>query len=219
MLTNIKALIFDMDGTIIDSIWVWNQVDKDYLKKYGFDVPDDLKRNIEGLSFTETAQYFKKRFNIENTIDEIKKEWTDMVHHYYNSIIEIKKGVKEFLQYLKENNYKIGMATSNSRDLVDAVLKRNGIYEYFEVIVTTCEVPRDKSYPDVFLETAKRLNVNPRECIVFEDTLSAVAGAKGAGMKVVGVYDEYNSSTTDELREAADHLIDDFQYILDKYCR
>lgn len=142
-----------------------------------------------------------------------------MVKNYYESVIEAKKGVKEFLSFLKENNYKIGMATSNYIDLVEAVLKRNNILHYFDTIVTTCEVPRDKSYPDVFIETAKRLNVLPNECLVFEDTISAVNGAKLAGMKVVGVYDSFGTCTPDELLNATEMLIEDFECLVNKYCK
>lgn len=215
MLKNIKAVIFDMDGTLIDSIWVWAQVDVDYLKKRGIELPNDLRRGIEGLSFTETAIYFKNRFDIVDSIEEIMAEWTEMVEEYYKYVIEIKNGVGEFLNYLKINNYKIGMATSNSKNLVKPVLIRNNIYDYFDEIVTTDEVPRDKSYPDVFLETAKRLGVAPSECLVFEDTYCAILGAKAAKMKVIAIYDEHGTSTAKELAEVADHLIESFELVLD----
>ncbi|MCX7885299.1 MAG: HAD family phosphatase [Caloramator sp.] len=219
MLSNVKAVIFDMDGTIIDSMWVWKQIDIDYLKKRGIPLPEDLQKTIEGLSFTETAIYFKNRFSIKESIDEIKNEWLDMLKEYYESVIEAKKGVKEFLCFLKKNNYKVGMATSNHIELVNSVLKRNNLLEYFDTIVTTCEVPRDKSYPDVFLETAKRLKVSPDECLVFEDTISAVKGAKSAGMRVIGVYDCYGTCTSEELSDATELLIEDFECIVKNYCK
>lgn len=217
MFSNIKAVIFDLDGTLIDSMWVWKQVDVEYLKKRGIALPEDLQKSIEGYSFTETAVYFKKRFELEDSIDEIKDEWTEMVQDYYRSAIKAKKGVKEFLEYLNEHNYKLGLATSNFKDLALDVLKSNDLIQYFDQIVTTCEVPRDKSYPDVFLETARRLNVPPEECIVFEDTLSAVIGATSAGMRVIGVYDSLGTCTPEELSEKTEAIIEDFQSIVNEY--
>lgn len=218
MLSNIKAVIFDLDGTLIDSMWVWKQVDVEYLKRRGIILPSDLQKNIEGYSFTETAIYFKKRFDLEDSIDEIKNEWTEMVKDYYRFAIKAKKGVKEFLGYLDEKDYKIGLATSNFKDLALDVLKSNDLLQYFDQIVTTCEVPRDKSYPDVFLETARRLGVNPEECIVFEDTLSAVIGATQAGMKVIGVYDSLGTCTPEELSEKTEGIIENFECIVKEYC-
>lgn len=217
MLDNIKAVIFDLDGTLIDSLWVWKQVDIEYLKKHGITPPPDLQKHIEGLSFIDTALYFKENFGIKDSIEEIMSEWHKMVSDYYSSVIEVKKGVKEFLEYLKSNNIKIGIATSNSHELVEAVLKRNGILQYFEVIVTTEEVSNSKAEPHVFLEVAKRLNVLPEECLVFEDTISGAIGAKKAGMKVIGVFDEYGSCTPEEFEEYVEHIIHDFESIINNY--
>jgi len=214
MLENKKAVIFDMDGTLIDSIWVWAQVDFDYLKRLDIDLPEDLRRNIEGLSFPETAIYFKNRFNISDSIDVIMKDWKDMVYDYYHNVIALKKGVTLYLDYLKGRGLKIGIATSNSMDLTVAVLKRNGVLQYFDEIVTTDQVPRDKSFPDVFVETSKRLGVAPSECLVFEDTYCAVLGAKAANMTVVGIYDVNGTSSFKELENICDYTYEGFDKLI-----
>jgi HAD superfamily hydrolase (TIGR01509 family) len=210
MLGNIDAVIFDMDGTIIDSMWVWKKVDADFLKKREISIPEDMQKQIEGLSFTQTAKYFKDRFGLQDEIDEIKNEWLDMVAHFYSNTIPLKEGVPEFLSILKRNGIKIGLATCNSRDLVNLVLKRTGIYNYFNSIVTSCEVEKDKSFPDIFLHAAKQLEVPPSRCLVFEDTLCAIMGAKKAGMKVIAVADDYSLPYKNEIISYADNYIIDF---------
>ncbi|WP_337960903.1 HAD family hydrolase [Caloramator sp. mosi_1] len=97
MLKDIKAVIFDMDGTIIDSMWVWREVDVEFLKRRNIELPEDLQRAIEGLSFTETAVYFKERFNLEESIEEIMQEWLEMVDHYYRNVIQAKREYISFL--------------------------------------------------------------------------------------------------------------------------
>lgn len=210
MLKNIKAAIFDMDGTLIDSMWVWKTIDVEYLKKRNIEFPSDLRENIEHLSFTETAKYFKERFNLSETIDEIKDEWNYIALKEYTDNVKLKPGAKEFLNLLKSNGIKIGLATSNCDMLLEVALKNNNIYDYFDCITTTNEVHRGKNFPDVYLLCAERLGVVPEECIVFEDILPAVIGAKAAGMKVVGVHDIYSENQKEDITRLADLYI--FKY-------
>ena len=207
MLTNIKAAIFDLDGTLIDSMWVWGKIDEDYFKVRNMDLPPNLKKQIEHLSFDDTAAYFKSNFGILDTIEEIKKEWTDFAYVEYLNNVKLKPGVIEFLSLLKTLNIKIGLATSNSKALLEAVLKANGIYHYFDSITLTDEVSRGKNFPDVYLLAAEKLGVNPEECIVFEDILPAVKGAKAAGMKVVGVYDDFSKEQREDIISHSDMYI------------
>jgi HAD superfamily hydrolase (TIGR01509 family) len=207
MLTNIKAAIFDMDGTLVDSMWVWRKIDIDYLENRNISFPADLKSCIEHLSFLEVAKYFKERFNIPESIDEIMNEWTSMAYHEYATEVKLKPGAGAYLALLKSLGIKIALATSNSKELLEVTLKNNNIFEYFDVICRTDEVTRGKDFPDVYLLTAKRLGVSPEQCIVFEDILPAVIGAKAAGMKVVGVHDLYSEEDACSIKEHADYYI------------
>ncbi|MGH4137285.1 HAD family hydrolase [Clostridium sp.] len=211
MLTNIKAAIFDLDGTLVDSMWVWGKIDEDYFKNRNMALPKDLKTQIEHLSFDDTAEYFRTNFGILDTIEEIKKEWIDFAYVEYLNNVKLKPGVVEFLSSLKTSNIKIGLATSNSKPLLEAVLKANDIYHYFDSITLTSEVSRGKNFPDVYLLAAEKLGVKPEECVVFEDILPAVKGAKSAGMKVVGVYDDFSKEQREDITSHADMYIIEYR--------
>ena len=207
MLTNIKAAIFDLDGTLIDSMWVWGKIDENYFSSRNMDLPENLKNQIDHLSFDETAAYFKSNFGILDTIEEIKNEWHDFAYIQYLNNVKLKPGVVEFLSLLKTLNIKIGLATSNSKSLLEVVLHANGIYHYFDSITLTDEVSRGKTFPDVYLLAAKKLGVKPKDCVVFEDILPAVKGAKAAGMKVIGVYDDSSKEQKEDIINYADMYI------------
>ena len=217
MIENTKAIIFDLDGTLIDSMWLWDKIDTTYLNKLGINKPSDLKKEITHLSFDKTAEYFKKRFNIEDSIDDILKTWYNMSYYEYTNNIKLKSGAKEFLEYISNKGIKLGIATSNSIVLVEACLKSNRIFHLFDEITLTSEVSRDKRFPDVYLLAAKRLGVSPNNCIVFEDILPAIYGAKSANMTVIAV-DDVNTPLEDKpiIREEALMVINDYNDLFKK---
>ncbi|MHC1719437.1 MAG: HAD family hydrolase [Clostridiaceae bacterium] len=210
MLENIEGAIFDMDGTLVDSMWVWYAINKDFLAKRNLPVPADLKENIETMTFRESAKYFKDRFHIDDSIETIMGEWNDMAKEAYAKDVKLKPGVLEYLTLLKENEIKIGLATSNHSKIVDITLKQNGIEHFFDAISTIDEVEREKNFPDIYLLTAKKLNVAPENCIVFEDILPAIKGAKLAGMTVVAVQDEYSMDRKDDIMHFSDRYIEKY---------
>ncbi|SHE70895.1 HAD family hydrolase [Clostridium fallax] len=210
MLNNIKAAIFDLDGTLADSMWVWKKIDIDFLNDRNLNAPKNLISDICHLSFEQCASYFKERFNLTESVQDIMTCWHNMAYENYKEKVKLKSGAKNLLLHLKSCGIKIALATSNSKPLLEATLKANGIYDLFDVITTTDEVLRGKNFPDVYLLTAKKLNVNPKDCIVFEDILPAVKGAKSAGMKVIAVYDEHSLDQMPYLKEEADKYINNF---------
>ena len=214
MLNDIKAAIFDLDGTLIDSMWVWQQIDIDYLASKNLKVPDTLKDEISHLSFTQVAFYFKDRFNIDDDIDTILTTWNKMAFNYYSNNVKLKPGVIDYLKYLKNKNIKIGLASSSNLLLIEAVLKSNGIYEYFDAITTTDETKKSKSSPDVYLLAANKLNIPPKNCVVFEDILEAVKGAKLANMAVIAIYDDSSADKKDILSKLADKYIYDYNEMI-----
>ena len=129
LLKDRKAVLFDLDGTLVDSMWVWRNIDIDFLSAIGQELPADLQKCIEGMSFTETAEYFKKRFSIDDDVEDIKKKWNQMAYDKYTSEVKLKKGAKEFLARLKSDGIRIGIASSNSVTLIEGALKAEGVLE------------------------------------------------------------------------------------------
>ncbi|MDN5353021.1 MAG: hypothetical protein PWQ12_1942 [Clostridiales bacterium] len=208
---NIEAIIFDLDGTLIDSMWIWKQIDIDFLEKRGIDFPEDLQKDIEGMSFTETAHYFIKRFKLTEPLDKIQAEWNDMARTFYRERIPMKAGAVEMIEYAVSKGIKLGIGTSNSRDLLQEVIGAHSIETHFQSIRTSCEVERGKPYPDIFLKVAEDLGVAPEKCLVFEDTHAGVLAAKRAGMKVIAVRDEISAPYEAEIRGDADAYIQSFE--------
>ena len=211
----IKAVVFDVDGTLVDSMWIWKKVDIEFLEKRGISLPEDMQVDIEGLSYTETAMYFKDRFSLPESVEDIKEEWRVMAEELYRTCIPLKSGVMEFLTYAKESGKKIGIATSNSREIVDCMLMRHGIGEFFTSIRTSCEVPRSKPFPDVYLKVAEDLGVLPKECLVFEDTVAGASSALSAGMKVYVIADEGSLAFKEKLQKMTEGYIHDFKEMMD----
>ncbi len=213
-LTKYNAVIFDLDGTLVDSMWIWKDIDIAYLLKHNCRFPADLQREIEGMSTTEVAIYFKERFDIKDDIDDIKAEWIDMAKDYYARRIGLKKGARSFLEKLHSADIKMAIGTSNFRDLAVLVLKRNEIEHYFSSLRTACEFERGKPHPDIFLGVAAELAVAPQRCLVFEDTRAGVQAARSAGMDVVAIADDLSRPFKADLEREALLYLEDFTALL-----
>jgi haloacid dehalogenase superfamily, subfamily IA, variant 3 with third motif having DD or ED/haloacid dehalogenase superfamily, subfamily IA, variant 1 with third motif having Dx(3-4)D or Dx(3-4)E len=214
MIKNIKACIFDLDGTLVDSMWMWPEIDKEYLGRFGIEYDDNLKNEIDGISFHETAVYFKNKFGISDSIEKICKDWEDMAYDKYKNEVKEKRGCQKFLEQLKSKGIKMGIATSNKRSMVDVVLESLGMKNFFEVITTSDEVKKGKPAPDVYLTTAKLLNVEPKHCLVFEDVVAGIIAGKSAGMKVCAVEDDFTREVRQRKKELSDYYIDDYSELL-----
>lgn len=210
MFNDIEAVIFDLDGTLIDSMWVWEKVDEEYFARFNIEQPKEFNSEIEGRSFRETAEYFKSRFKIPRSIEEIEDDWNRMAWDKYEHEVPLKKGVMRFLEFLKKNKIKMGIATSNSRELVELVTKANGISDFFDYICTATEVQKGKPEPDIYLKVAKGLNKNPKKCLVFEDVVNGIIAGKRANMKVCAVYDESSKESTTKKIKYADYYVENF---------
>lgn len=218
LLAGIEAVIFDLDGTLVDSMWMWKSIDREYLARFGLELPEDLQSCIEGMSFSETAAYFKERFGIEDDIEKMKNDWNSMAYDYYCHKVPLKAGVEAFLKLLRENNIKMGIATSNSRELAEAVIAAHGIDKYISELHISCEVEHGKPAPDIYLLVADRLGVAPEKCLVFEDILQGIDAGNAAGMRTCAVEDDYSADILEEKRKHADYCYTGFDEILRELC-
>jgi len=219
MLKKYEAIIFDLDGTLVDSMWMWLEIDVDFLKSKGKEVPKNLQKNIEGMSFTETAKYFIEEFSLSESVEELKTIWRDMASKYFMEKVHLKEGVYEFLTYLKEQNIPLGIATSNTKELTKLAVEKNEIKHFFKSIRTSCEVDKGKPYPYIYLKVANDLNVKPNKCLAFEDTEAGMNAALSAGMDVISIYDKTSEDYKDILKEKSIMYINSFKELMDKIRR
>lgn len=206
-----SAAIFDLDGTLLDSMWVWDKVDRDFLRARGFDVPDDYARKIAAMTFRETAEYTIERFGMNESADDLMAEWRRMAEREYETNVGLKTFAREYLEALGKSGVRTAVATSLHRELAERVLQKNEIFEMFDAMCFTDEVGKGKDSPDIFLLAARHLSIEPRDCVVFEDILPAVMSAREAGMRVCCVEDACSKNDREQLKRLADWYISDFR--------
>ncbi len=213
-LEGIKAALFDMDGTLVDSMWMWAEIDLMMLAKRGMEYDTHFQKEIEGLSYNETVSYMKKRFGLKETEEELKDEINQAAMDNYEFKVRYKPGAKAFLEECRKSGVKCGMSTSNSRELLSACERNLHFFQYFDSIRTTNEVENSKPFPDCYLLNASDLNVSPSECVVFEDIIPGIQAGKAAGMRVIAVKDDYSAPVEEEKKRLADGFISDFRELI-----
>ena len=206
----IESIIFDLDGTLINSMHVWEQVDIDFLAKRGLKVPTDLFANMpSGDGYTAMARYFKEKFKLPETVEMITQEWDSMVYDFYRTL-GLREGAFELIDKLHKNSIKLGIGTSNSDALTNVVLEKNDLLKYMAAITTGSNIDRGKPFPDIYLNVADKIAVDPTKCIVIEDTLHGIQAAKNAGMTAIAIYNDYSKKHEQALKESADYFVYDF---------
>ncbi len=193
----IKAVIFDMDGVIVDSEPIHFEVDKRVLKKCGLIINNEVLNPYVGVTNPEMWKDLKEKYDLTLSVEELLKSQSELKIEVFNeSNIEAIGGIKELLNELMQNEISTAVASSSPRSFIDAILEKIGITEYFSVILSGEEVQRGKPNPDIFLKTAEMLKVNPKECVVIEDSSAGVKAALSAGMKCIG-FNNLNSGSQD----------------------
>jgi HAD superfamily hydrolase (TIGR01509 family) len=185
----IEAVLFDMDGVIADSETGWNEIDGAMLAECGIAYRGELKEHVLGKSFPLALQFYKETFSLPQTIEALSERRTAIAADFYAHTIDIYPAVHSVLQFLRDENLRLAVATSSVGELIHPFLKRHDLTPYFDVIVTGEEVTRGKPFPDIYLRAAQKVGAAPEKCLVIEDALSGVQAGKSAGMTVVAIPD------------------------------
>lgn len=207
---HIKGAIFDLDGTLLDSLHAWADVDRRFFEKRGLPLPADYAEAIKTMDLNEAARYTKARFSLPEPQEEIAAEWHGMIGEEYAFRIGMKEGAKEYLTYLHGKGLALGIATSSSPRLFLPALRRHGVETLFRSFTVTGEA-RGKEFPDVYLLAAKKLGIEPADCAVFEDVLAGIRSANAGGFYTVAVLDDDSAADFPSLRAEANAAIRDFR--------
>ena len=203
----IRAALFDLDGTLIDSLHVWGKVDEMFFRRRNMEIPEDYARSIAGMSFMSSAVYTKERFGFPESAREIADEWMEMVREEYAHNVQLKPGTEEFLERMRAKGMRMCVVTASRRELYEPCLRRNGISGYFEFVLTTDEAGGgSKADGHIYRMAAERMGVEPEECAVFEDVCEGICGAKKLGMKAYCVVDRISTHDTEKIRAVADGM-------------
>ncbi len=209
-----KGAIFDVDGTLLDSMGVWDKITRDFFDKYNVSYDGGLLAEFKEMTLQESSIYMKENCGMAQSVGEIKDELNRMAAHEYMYNIPMKPYAKEYVTKLYTSGVKLAIATSGFKELSMAALERCGVWQMFSAIALSNEVGVNKSNPDVYLLAAQRIGTEPRECTVYEDILSGINGAKKADMRAVGIYDEASAGDMDKIKGSADKYIMSWQELL-----
>jgi len=208
----IDGVIFDMDGTLIDSLGAWDGIAVKYLRSRGIEPPPDIDKELIPLSLLEGAALLKERFNLPGTPEEILADAVAPVRQRYLTDIPLKKGVRELLENLQAQGIKMCVATASDKEFTLAVFKRLDILKYFEFVITCDEVGAGKRTPKVYDVALEKLGTEKARTLVVEDAPHAVQTAHRAGYPTLAIADPYYSVEKEEIaRQAADYFLTTFE--------
>ena len=204
-----RFAIFDMDGTLIDSMKFWKNLALEYLSSKGIKhVPAEILQKIKPMTMSESAALFQEVFGLSG---DVEAEMNAMMDEHYRNDIPLKDGVRAYLDMLHRKGVRMCVASATAEQLMESCLSRLGVRDYFMFLLSCETVGAGKTSPLVYHESAKRLQANPNEIAVYEDALYAVKTAKNAGYYVIGVYDESAAKNWEAVTKIADEVIDNWE--------
>lgn len=213
----IQGVIFDVDGTLLDSMKIWDHAAKRYLKKEGIEAEDGLSDILFPMTMMEGAEYVIKAYNLKKNPQEIIEGINEIVFQFYRDEVQEKTGVTELLEKFQKKQIKMVVATSTDRFLIEGAFKRLGWMKYFERIFTCSEVGASKNVPKIFLDASNFLGTDPEHTWVFEDGLYAVRTAKNAGFHTVGIYDASSGKEQEKLEKESEIYLKSLKEWEEKY--
>lgn len=202
-----KGAIFDFDGTLVDSHDIWAEVDKKFLEQRNLPYTDEIAKEIPALGFKHGAAYVIDKFNLEESIETICDEWNAMGQELYATRVTFRRGAYEYIESLTSQGIPCALATTNDPAVIGALKHRLPIDELFCVQVYGCQVERSKHFPDIYEAAAKKLCVNPRDCIVFEDLPVGLKACKSAGFQTCGLHAHNDIQDLEQLKTYSDIFI------------
>ena len=210
----IKGAIFDFDGTLFDSMYIWDSVGTEYLKSVGKTAKSDFKKTVNTMSLHQAAEYCKCEYNLPFSIDEIIAGYNKIVEDFYFNTAKPKAGVVEFLDELRKKDVKMCIATATDKYMIEAALKRCNMRGFFSEIFTCSDVGHGKDEPVIFRTALEHLGTQRCDTVIFEDACHAVKTAKADGFYVIGVYDSYEENY-EQVKNLSDCWIKDFLHTED----
>lgn len=211
---NIKYIIFDMDGTLIDSMSAWDDVGEKVLLENNKIPEKNLIDTLNKMTFDESAKYLIENYNLEISLEEIKNRFYEIVKYKYENTIYLKEGVEEFLEKCKKNNIKMAILTASNREISEIVLKRLDILKYFEFIMTTEEENLTKKDEGIYIKALKKLNSSIKETAIFEDMLYSLEISNSIGIMTIGVFDKSSIKDIEKIKKTSNLFIYSFKDLI-----
>ena len=212
-LKNIKGAIFDMDGTLLDSMHIWSEVGLMFLKSKGVEPPEGIEDEFVKMSMVQAAEYYIKNIDPDETVTGIVKEVNKLVEGFYYNEVLNKEGVTEFLEFLKSRGVKMCVATATDRHLVEKALERNGILKYFSEIFTCTSVGAGKDTPVIYDVAMEHLGTDKENTFIFEDALYAIETARKADYAIVGIKDISEKANPETVKNLCDYYVENYSEI------